>query len=219
MHPTRRDPSTGSAETRVCICVPATTVHTVAVPVDVSTISMFGVSTYPSSRMLGYPHSATMTFLDMELVIFIGLQASGKSTFFRERFAETHEHVSKDLFRNNKNANRRQAQLIEDALGAGRSVVVDNTNPTPEDRRALIRLGGEYGARIVGYYFDASLHECLRRNEAREGKARVPDVAIYATAKKLVPPSTEEGFDELLRVQMNDSAFEVRGRRGRREVL
>ncbi len=155
-----------------------------------------------------------MIFLDMELVIFVGLQASGKSTFFRERFAATHEHVSKDLFRNNKNADRRQAQLIEDALGEGRSVVVDNTNPTLEDRRVLIGLGGEYGARIVGYYFDASVHECLRRNEAREGKARVPDVAIYATAKKLVAPSIKEGFDELSCVRLRDSAFEVRRRRG-----
>jgi hypothetical protein len=51
-----------------------------------------------------------------ELVIFVGLQASGKSTFFRERFAGTHELVGKDLFRNNKNRNRRQAQLIEAAL-------------------------------------------------------------------------------------------------------
>jgi len=155
-----------------------------------------------------------MIFLDMELVIFVGLQASGKSTFFRERFAGTHEHVSKDLFRNNKNPNRRQAQLIEDALGAGRSVVVDNTNPTLEDRRAIIGLGGEYGARIVGYYFDASVRECLRRNEAREGKAWVPDVAIYATAKKLVAPSIKEGFDELACVRLRDSAFDVRGAEG-----
>jgi len=43
----------------------------------------------------------------------------------------------------------------------------------------------------------------------REGKARVPDVAIYATAKKLVAPSIEEGFDELLCVRLNDSTFEV----------
>jgi predicted kinase len=152
-----------------------------------------------------------MMFLDVELVIFVGLQASGKSTFFRERFAATHEHISKDLIRNNKKPNRRQAQLIEDALGAGRSVVVDNTNPTPKDRRVLIGLGGEYGVRIVGYYFEASVRECLRRNEARKGKARVPDVAIYATAKKLVAPSIEEGFEELLCVRLNGSIFEVRG--------
>jgi predicted kinase len=147
----------------------------------------------------------------VELVVFVGLQASGKSTFFRERFAESHQHVSKDLFPNNRNKNRRQEHLFRAALSAGRCVVVDNTNPTLEDRRVLIGLGGEYGARIVGYFFDASVSECIRRNEVREGKARVPNVAIYATAKKLVAPSIEEGFDELLRVRLNDSAFEVRG--------
>ena len=142
----------------------------------------------------------------------MGLQASGTSTFFHERFVETHQHVSKNLFPNNRNKNRRQEHLLRAALSAGRCVVVDNTNPTLEDRRVLIGLGGEYGARIVGYFFDPSVRECIRRNEMREGKARVPEVAIYATAKKLVAPSIEEGFDGLLRVRLNDSAFEVRGR-------
>ena len=145
----------------------------------------------------------------MELVVFVGLQASGKSTFFREWFAESHQHVSKDLFPNNRYKNRRQEHLLHAALSAGRSVVVDNTNPTPEDRRPLVRLGHEYGAKVLGYFFDASVSECIRRNEMREGKARVPDVAIYATAKKLVAPSIEEGFDGLLRVRLNASAVKV----------
>jgi len=95
--------------------------------------------------------------------------------------------ISKDLFPHKGN-NRRQEHLLHAALSAGRSVVVDNTNPTPEDRRALVRIGHEHGAKVLGYYFDASVSECLRRNEIREGKARVPDVAIYLTAKKLVAP-------------------------------
>jgi predicted kinase len=146
----------------------------------------------------------------LELVIFIGLQASGKSTYFRERFAATHELVSKDLFPNNRNRNRRQAQLIEVALGVGSSVVVDNTNPTVEDRQSLLRLGREHGAKIVGYYFESTARECVERNRLRAGKAKVPDVAIYATAKKLVPPSYSEGFDELFRVRLTGSSFEVR---------
>jgi predicted kinase len=144
-----------------------------------------------------------------ELVIFVGLQASGKSTFFRERFAATHEHVSKDLLRNNKNPNRRQAQLIEAFLKEGSPVVVDNTNPTVEDRRILIESGRRYGARIVGYFFDSTVRQCVERNRLRAGKARVPDVAIYATAKKLVPPSCSERFDELFRVRLIASSFEV----------
>ncbi len=148
---------------------------------------------------------------EMELVILVGLQASGKSTFFRERFAATHEHVSKDLFRNNKNRNRRQAQLIEAALKEDSPVVVDNTSPTLEDRRALIELGRELGAKIVGYFFEPDVRRCIERNRLRPGRERVPDVAIYATARKLVPPSYSEGFDRLFHVRTTDDpSFEVR---------
>jgi hypothetical protein len=35
------------------------------------------------------------------------------------------------------------------------------------------------------------------RNKGREGKARVPDAAVFITAKKLVRPEIGEGFDEL----------------------
>jgi hypothetical protein len=39
----------------------------------------------------------------------------------------------------------------------------------------------------------------------------VPDVAVYATAKKLERPTYREGFDELFSVRINgDSAFDVR---------
>jgi predicted kinase len=145
-----------------------------------------------------------------ELVIFVGLQASGKSTFFRERFGATHEHVSKDLFFNNKNRNRRQERLIRAALEAGSPVVVDNTNPTLEDRRVLIEAGLGFRVAIVGYYFESTVRECVGRNRRRTGKARVPDVAIFATAKRLIPPSYPEGFDELFRVRPTGPSFEVR---------
>ncbi len=146
----------------------------------------------------------------MELVIFMGLQASGKSTFFRKHFAATHLHVSKDLMRNNKNRARRQAQLIEAALQAGHSVVVDNTNPTVEERASLIELGRAYDAEIIGYYFESVLSDCLERNQQRAGKARVPDLGMYATIKKLERPSYAEGFHKLFYVKIADnSAFQV----------
>ncbi|HEY9613767.1 ATP-binding protein [Allocoleopsis sp.] len=147
----------------------------------------------------------------MELIILIGLQASGKSTFLCQYWAVTHELVSKDLMRNNKNRARRQAQLVESALQAERAVVVDNTNPTVEERASLIQIGKLYDAQILGYYFQSNVSDCLERNEQRTGKARVPDVGIYATAKKLVPPSYAEGFHQLFHVKMTgNSAFEVR---------
>ena len=152
----------------------------------------------------------------MEMVILIGLQASGKSTFFRACFAATHEHISKDQLRNIKHPGTRQAQLIEEALQKGHAVVIDNTNPIAGDREPLISLGRLYGAEIVGYYFESQVRQCLERNRLREGKARVPDVAIYVTVSKLVRPSYNEGFDKLIYVRITgNSTFEIQDLEGR----
>lgn len=133
----------------------------------------------------------------LQLVILVGLQASGKSTYYRETLAATHLHVSKDLMPNARNRDAKQLALIEAALAEGKSVAVDNTNPTPAARAPLIALGRHYGARIVACYFETNVKDSVARNRRREGKARVPDVAIFTTAKKLVPPTFPEGFDEV----------------------
>jgi predicted kinase len=140
----------------------------------------------------------------MELIILIGLQGAGKSTFFRAHFAATHDLVSKDLMPNNRQPAHRQLQLVEEALQAGHSVVVDNTNPTPATRAELIQLGRAYAATIVGYYFEPQVSRCLARNRQRSGKERVPDVAIFATKKRLVPPAYAEGFAQLFLIVNND---------------
>jgi predicted kinase len=133
----------------------------------------------------------------VELILLIGLQAAGKTTFYRQRLADGYVHISMDLLRNNPHPVRRQIQLIEQALQDGQSVVVDNTSPMVEVRAPLIALGKRYGCTITGYYFPPYVAASLKRNAVREGKAKVPPVAIYATRKKLQPPSSTEGFDAL----------------------
>jgi predicted kinase len=146
----------------------------------------------------------------MELVLFIGLQGSGKSSFYRERFADSHVLVSKDLWPNARRREARQRRLISEALAAGRSVVVDNTNPTVEERAHLIAIGKAHGARVVGYAFESRLEDCLARNAQRHGRARVPEVGIYATRKVLRWPSRAEGFDLLHFVRFTpEGTFEV----------
>lgn len=65
-----------------------------------------------------------------DLVIFVGLPASGKSTFFQTHFAVTYRHVSKDLMPNVRNRDQRQRELIAAALTHGQSVVVESTTST-----------------------------------------------------------------------------------------
>ena len=122
--------------------------------------------------------------------MLVGLQASGKSSFYRAGFGATHVLVSKDLFRNNRRPQRRQMQLIEEALAAGRSVVVDDTNPTAEDRAPIVAMARDRGADVIGYFFDARIAGCLARNRLRPGKECVPDCEIHITRSRLQrPPS------------------------------
>ena len=138
----------------------------------------------------------------MELIILIGLQASGKSTFYRTRFAETCVHISKDLLQSskNKNKNQKQAELLDRAFLEQRSVIIDNTNVTVQDRHLLIDIGSRYDATIIGYYFEPDVSGSRTRNRQREGKARVPEQAIFITEHKLELPSYAEGFDILYSV-------------------
>ena len=124
-----------------------------------------------------------------ELVIFIGLQASGKTSLYHARFAETHVHVSKDLLRNARGREARQTAAVAASLSSGCSVVVDNTNPGIADRAALIALGRRFDAAIAGYYFASEPAACRRRNALRQGRARVPDVAIFSTLR---PPAASD---------------------------
>lgn len=138
----------------------------------------------------------------INLIIFIGLQASGKSTFYRSYFSN-YFLISKDLIKNNKE--KKQRQLLVQALQGEKSIVVDNTNPSKKDRQSIIEIGKQFGAKIIGYYFQTDFQECCRRNSLRANP--VPLVGLKATAKKLETPFLDEGFDEIVLVSANKKCY------------
>jgi len=162
-----------------------------------------------AQQWLAHSSRGNWAWIRMQLVILMGLQGAGKTSFYRRYLAATHQHVSKDLLGNARNRQARQLELIAEALRNGTSVAVDNTNPRISDRAPLIALGGQFGAHIVGVVFESELGECLRRNAERQGRARVPEVAIYSTARQFQFPTTREGFDALFRVRLRAEGFEV----------
>ncbi|WP_219420698.1 AAA family ATPase [Pseudonocardia nigra] len=115
----------------------------------------------------------------------------------RTHLAGTHTVVSKDHWPGARRREARQQRVVDELLAAGRSVVVDNTNPSPADRAPLIALARRHRAAVRAVHVDVPLEVCLERNAAREGRSRVPLVGVLATGKRLVPPSADEGFDRV----------------------
>jgi predicted kinase len=143
----------------------------------------------------------------MEVAILIGLQASGKTTFYRTHLAATHDHVSKDNFPRARNRQNRQLSLIADSLAAGRNVAVDNTNPSPAEWAPLIDVAHAYSATAVAYWFPVDVETSIARNAARPEP--VPDVGLFATLSRLRRPTATDGFSRIYSVVANAGSFTV----------
>jgi predicted kinase len=143
------------------------------------------------------------SFVRVEAVIFIGIQGSGKSQFYREKFFNSHVRISLDLLKTRP----RELKFLEACLETGQPFVVDNTNPTVEDRKRYILPARGRGYRVVGYFFEPDIALALKRNEARLPGERVPKPGLFATNKRLQRPTFAEGFDELYRIRAVEGPF------------
>ena len=124
--------------------------------------------------------------------IMIGIQGSGKSAFCRRYLSDT-VRINLDTLKTRNNEKR----MIADCHARGVNYVVDNTNPTKQDRARYIPAAAAEGYHVIGYFLQSRLQECIARNNQREGKERIPAKVIAMTSNKLEMPSKSEGFDEL----------------------
>lgn len=142
----------------------------------------------------------------MEAIIFTGIQGSGKSSFYKEKFFNTHVRISMDLL----NTRNKEKQFIEKCIELHQRVVIDNTNPTKESRRKYIKEFQDANYRVIGYYFQSKIDICLERNAQRIGKSKIPEIGILSTFKKLEIPEIEEGFNELYYVEIERGKFIIK---------
>lgn len=134
-------------------------------------------------------------------MIFVGIQATGKSSFYRKRFFDTHVRINLDMLK----TRHRERLLVRACIEAKQPFVVGNTNPSVEERARYIESARSAGFHVTGYYFSSSVREALARNARRTGKARVPEKGIFGTRKRLQVPNLEEGFNELCYVWIEDA--------------
>lgn len=142
----------------------------------------------------------------MEAIIFCGIQATGKSTFYKNRFFNSHVRISMDLL----NTRNRERKLMETCINTQQAFVVDNTNPSKAERSVYISLAKTNNYKIIGYYFQSKIAEALARNSMREGKESIPEKGIKATFNRLEMPGFEEGFDELYYVELSTEGFNIK---------
>lgn len=140
----------------------------------------------------------------MEAVIFIGIQGTGKSTFYKQQFVDTHIRINGDMLK----TKYREKLLIEACLKAKQSFVVDKMNVTIAERAKYIEAAKSYHFQVVGYYFRSNFAEALARNNRREGKERIPAGGLANALKRLQKPEFDEGFNFLFYVFINqDNEF------------
>lgn len=134
----------------------------------------------------------------MTAIILAGIQGSGKTTFYAQRFFETHVRISLDMLR----TRHRERILLNACIAARQPFVVDNTNVLASERAVYIRAAREAGFRVVGYYFPTPLRTAIARNAKRTDKKAIPVAGVASKYKRLQPPTLEEGFDELHTVEL-----------------
>ena len=139
--------------------------------------------------------------------MFIGIPATGKSTFYQERFAATHVRINGDMLQ----TDARMRSLFAWCLERKQPCVLDNTNTTREVRANWIRLARQEDVPVTGYFFQSKLDASLTRNRNREGAARIPDAGVRDHHARLELPHPDEGFSALFFVRLAEAGFEVEG--------
>jgi predicted kinase len=89
---------------------------------------------------------------------------------------------------------------LRDAIKT-KGAVVDATYTKKRDRRELINISREGGAKeIIAYWFNLPVGVCVARNNKRERV--VPEEVIEKMHNRLVlnPPTPEEGFDKVIEI-------------------
>mgnify|MGYP003292791365 CR=1 FL=1 len=139
-------------------------------------------------------------------IIFVGIQGCGKTTFYRKRiepYMKGWKHISMDEIHNRN----KESALVQECIDLRLSFVIDNTNPTKEERKRYLDMLDGKGYRVMCYFFQSRVKDCIERNKLR-GEP-VPAKAIAATSNKLELPSKDEGFTDMVYIKVVPPHFDT----------
>lgn len=138
-----------------------------------------------------------------EVVVFVGCPASGKSSFYHQQMAKSHDSVNRDQL----GTWQKCVNACEAAVRRGRSVVIDNTNPDVESRKRYLDIAKKLGVPSRCFVFTTSHSHAMHNNKFRELTNKdpkykpVPELAFNMFKSRFVEPTLAEGFTEIVKVQ------------------
>lgn len=128
-----------------------------------------------------------------------GLPGAGKSTYVSEIVKNSKNPIIV-LDGDTLKTSSKIANEVKKALNENKSVIVDACNHTLARRADIIKVAVSKGVPVTCVCVITPLEECVTRVKKREadGGKSVPPVAVYTVQKHYIPPTLEEGFEEIL---------------------
>jgi len=167
-----------------------------------SKYSLPGYTPGPTSHSLLDPPTASLVWPSRVMVMMVGIQGSGKSVVaaLLERkgycVASTDRTGSRD----------KTVRVAEQGLKQGHSVVVDNTHVDREARKPFLDLAVRCSVPVRCFLMatshDHARHNNLYRELTDPSHARIKEPLFNQYRSKFQPPTLEEGFKEIVKVNV-----------------
>lgn len=142
---------------------------------------------------------------EKEMIIIVGMPGSGKSHISAE--IQSKGFIDRKIYmiinRDKLKTIEKCIKYCESNLKLNLSVIIDNTNPSIQDRKKFIDLAKKYSYKIRCILFDIPLELALHNNYYRHFKynsSLIPKIAYNIYKSKYVKPEIKEGYKEIIEI-------------------
>jgi bifunctional polynucleotide phosphatase/kinase len=138
-----------------------------------------------------------------ELIIMVGYAGSGKS-YISNQINTKYNYIiiNQDTLKTKPKC----IKMTKELLNQSKSIIIDRTNPSKEDRKIWIDLGKKYNYKIKIIELmtsrELSKHNNYYRN-LTQNKNIVPEISYRIYCSKYEIPSIDEGCDEIIQTHCN----------------
>lgn len=141
-----------------------------------------------------------LKFKEKHMIICIGMPGSGKSYYSKKCISSEYVYINRDTLKT-------KAKCIKEcnnAIESSKSIIIDNTNPSINDRSIFIKIAKAYDYTITCLNFTTSYeisnHNNIYRSLINESKI-IPRIVYNIFKKKYQKPNCNEGFNEIVNME------------------